>query len=165
MNITRFPPRGPKRLETLKTELRSLDVTTMSTPEVVEACQEVLPDCTVEEIIQALKETGAGGQREDGLETQSDCLIEAGPHDNAARALALHRRVDDERLHLCQVFPLNMQGSRGDHTTALANDEEVAQGLIDLALSARQHVPRLVRPVLDQAVDAGNIGDAGSFRG
>ena len=80
------------------------------------------------------------------LRTQRDGLIEASPYNDATQALALGCGVDNERLHLGEVFPFDMERTGRDHPTAFADDEEVAQGLVDLAFGARQHVAGLVPP-------------------
>ncbi len=64
MSIKQFPPRGAFRLETLKSTLRPVDTGTLSTPEVAALCEAALPDCTVEEIIQALREVAEEHRRE-----------------------------------------------------------------------------------------------------
>ncbi len=55
-NVERFPVRGPQRIATLKAALYPIDTSTMSTPSVVDLCEAALPGCTIDEIIQALKE-------------------------------------------------------------------------------------------------------------
>lgn len=54
MTVTNFPTCGPKRINVLRAALRSVDTSTMTTPEVVDLCEATLPSCTVEEIITAL---------------------------------------------------------------------------------------------------------------
>ncbi len=55
MTITEFPKSAAARLEILKAILRHADTGTMTTPEVVQVCESALSDCTVDEIITALR--------------------------------------------------------------------------------------------------------------
>ena len=64
MSVKQFPPRGAFRLETLKSALRPAETETMTTPEVAALCEAALPDCTADEIIQALREVAEEHQQE-----------------------------------------------------------------------------------------------------
>ena len=64
MSVEQFPTSAAFRLKTLKAALRPVDTGSMSTPEVVALCEAAQPDCTVDEIIQALQEVGEEHQRE-----------------------------------------------------------------------------------------------------
>ena len=59
MTVVNMPLRGPARVKALKDALRPLDASKMSTPEIVEIAERVLPDCTGPEITQALRELAA----------------------------------------------------------------------------------------------------------
>ena len=64
MTVEQFPTSAAFRLEILKAAIRPVDTGVMSTPEVVALCEAAQPDCTVDEIIQALQEVGEEHQRE-----------------------------------------------------------------------------------------------------
>jgi hypothetical protein len=53
---TAFPLRGQAaRLEALRAVLRPMETATMTSGEVVTACQNAVPDATINEIVQALR--------------------------------------------------------------------------------------------------------------
>ena len=64
MSVKQFPSRGAFRLETLKNTIRPVNTGTMTTPEVAALCEAALPDCTIEEIFQALREVAEEHHRE-----------------------------------------------------------------------------------------------------
>ena len=64
MSIVKFPSPPVGRVEKLRAALRDVDTSTMTTAEVADLCEEVLPDCTVEEIVSALRDVGLEHYRE-----------------------------------------------------------------------------------------------------
>ena len=64
MTVENFPMRGPIRFDALKAALRPVDTSTMNTAEVVMLCETAVPGCTVEEIIQALRQVAAEHMQE-----------------------------------------------------------------------------------------------------
>ena len=80
MSVEQFPTRSAFRFEILKAALRPADTNRMSTPEVAALCEGALPDCTVDEIIQALKEVAEEHEQEaDRLQRLKASRGEAGP--------------------------------------------------------------------------------------
>jgi len=63
MTIEKFPLR-PLRLRVLKAVLRPADTSTMTTPQVVALCEKAVPDCTIDEIIAALRQVAAEQMQE-----------------------------------------------------------------------------------------------------
>ena len=72
MTVESFPLRGPMRFEALKSALRGVDTSAMTTPEVVDLCQSAAPGVTVDEMIAALRQVGDEHLRRAGIkETES----------------------------------------------------------------------------------------------
>jgi len=57
-------PHPTGRLDRLKAELRLIDTSVVTTPEVIELCERVLPDATADEMVAALRQVAAKQLRE-----------------------------------------------------------------------------------------------------
>ena len=73
MSLEHFSTSRSFRIHTLKTVLRPVDTGRMSTPEVVALCESAVPDCMIDEIVQALQEVAEEHQLEaDQLMSRGD---------------------------------------------------------------------------------------------
>ena len=64
MTLVQFPNPLADRLAKLRSALRDVDTSTMSTAQVADPCNEAVPDCTIDEMVSALRHVGEEHVRE-----------------------------------------------------------------------------------------------------
>src|SRR3990172_6242382 len=110
-----------------------------------------------------LEEGGAVGEGEDALEADAPRLVHRRVDEQRADAPRLRVLGHGVRFHLAEVGPDDVEGDAAEEAVGIADDDEVAQVLVDLAHGAREHVAALGVEV-DQVVDRLGVGDVGLAR-
>ncbi len=86
------------------------------------------------------KKRGLEGEGEEALEAEPAGLVDAGLHHQCPQADGLTLLAHGQGTDLGQVFPYYVKGDAAEDLVAAADDEEVAQVLVDLAHGTGQHL-------------------------